>query len=996
MNKKFFSLLLMGALTVATVGTVSSCKDYDDDINNLQEQIDELAQTVEGIQTQINAGSILKSVTSDGNGGVNIVVTKNGSDQTYNIAAGAAGAAGKDADVWTIGTDGYWYKNDAKTSYYALGTPGATGAAGKYYVPNAETGTFWVYGDGDKAAYDSEIVYTAPDAVTAVWDEDCLTLTNVSGAAGKKVVINLSSALKALVCDPAFYYQGIEAFDIATFNYTPKTVAEVNADGDFSKDAPTEGASVFAFSPDMTATYFLNPSNAKMSADASKYSFVAYNKETRAAQALTNAFTVKSADLTTTKGKVTVHAAYGSEAIKEIGTDKMVTVIALQYTTGDSIITSDFAAVKASIYKDLVLNNPKAADQTDGKAHLQTTAAKAIEEGAEINVTWNSEGIDLRPYVNTHRKYTGAANPDECTAWDKDATESVVTDYGFKYLFELVGYQSGTTKTSQSAHAALASDGYTLRPQMPAATGKQQAYGAEQGRASIGREPLVRVILKDTVNNQIAAVGYIKVKITDGDQEAKEVAMSAATDSYTIACTGNALEQNITWAEIETKVMHEGLNLSKDQFDDTYEIDYQTSADDLYQFAEATENAQALTGTTKTGTVAQVTVTGETNTHGLTWTITNEEAYSKLKGGATSLTTYVRYKLKQGKSGPHPYVYVKLTWTPEAINITPETSFSDNSKIKSYWYAADNAAAGSGYADMHGNVEVVGETGANDEYKFDLKSVLVGNKLQVEELAAPYAALNSNMTLTFAFQTGKGLYADATGANLYSTEAGATAKTADDLVASVTTAGVVEFAKTDVAKKLLNKVGHDDLVNTVTAVVAVKAAFCGVNVPVSNNTFNVKFLRPINVTGSTASFVDATTGGATSEVQMTFTDWRDHDFTDKDITKDHNYFAYYKVTGISVDVDNATTDINGKDTDKLKDVAPNIKFTYEAPTNADKTKDASADVYYIKEGKYGTLTYENSGVTVGTFRVYLPAKITYEWGTLETTIVATISKTQSN
>ncbi len=34
MKRKFFSALLMGALTLAATSTVTSCKDYDDDINN--------------------------------------------------------------------------------------------------------------------------------------------------------------------------------------------------------------------------------------------------------------------------------------------------------------------------------------------------------------------------------------------------------------------------------------------------------------------------------------------------------------------------------------------------------------------------------------------------------------------------------------------------------------------------------------------------------------------------------------------------------------------------------------------------------------------------------------------------------------------------------------------------------------------------------------------------------------------------------------------------
>ena len=40
MRKKYLSALLFGALLFASTGTFTSCKDYDDDINNLQGQID--------------------------------------------------------------------------------------------------------------------------------------------------------------------------------------------------------------------------------------------------------------------------------------------------------------------------------------------------------------------------------------------------------------------------------------------------------------------------------------------------------------------------------------------------------------------------------------------------------------------------------------------------------------------------------------------------------------------------------------------------------------------------------------------------------------------------------------------------------------------------------------------------------------------------------------------------------------------------------------------
>ena len=56
MRKKYLSALLFGALLFASAGTFTSCKDYDDDISNLQEQIntintslDELSNKIKGL-----------------------------------------------------------------------------------------------------------------------------------------------------------------------------------------------------------------------------------------------------------------------------------------------------------------------------------------------------------------------------------------------------------------------------------------------------------------------------------------------------------------------------------------------------------------------------------------------------------------------------------------------------------------------------------------------------------------------------------------------------------------------------------------------------------------------------------------------------------------------------------------------------------------------------------------------------------------------------------
>ena len=42
MNKKFLSAILFGALMVSSTGTFVSCKDYDDDIDEINKELTDL------------------------------------------------------------------------------------------------------------------------------------------------------------------------------------------------------------------------------------------------------------------------------------------------------------------------------------------------------------------------------------------------------------------------------------------------------------------------------------------------------------------------------------------------------------------------------------------------------------------------------------------------------------------------------------------------------------------------------------------------------------------------------------------------------------------------------------------------------------------------------------------------------------------------------------------------------------------------------------------
>ena len=1019
MNKKIFGALLMGALSVASVSTITSCKDYDDDISGLQQKIDELSKAVKEIQTQIQNGAILTSVTPVADG-IKITLNENGKSKDYTItngkdgAAGAPGAPGKDGISWKIGENGNWWSNDG-SGYKDSGLPsrgengkdgapgvgGAPGAPGKpgqngaYYVPNAETGKFDKYQDGKKVE-STDIEFLAPGTITAVWEKNVLTLNNVKDAKDGKVVINLNSELRSLVFSPTHFIDGVEAIDLATYVYQPAYLKKVNANDDCSKDAPTYNTSESVnYVPDMNAAYFLNPSNAAVTEDAKDYKFVVNNATYTSTRAASNPiFNIEKVN--NYDGVVDVHAKYSGEALKQLnlkeGKNDM-TLVALRYTKDGVSVTSDFATLVTSEYTDVQIRNAKSVHSDYPKARLIGTAASAIanpygtvgDNTPIVRVQYDDAvGIDLREYVKTFWK---TSDNKYVSVEKKNATEDLVKNDGFKYTFELVGYTRGLNETSQSAHAAIAADGYTLRAQAVNDKGQQQAYGeGEQTRATIDREPLVRVALNDTVNNKVVAVGYLKLKIVETMADPTFITKDFADDTaFTLNCDDNnpALNKKIAWHEVENQILADkDINMSKAEFEKTYQFD--GYANNLKQFnnntlnASERENNVGVVRTTRTdylGTMTEV----------LQWIISGQEAYSIFKNeGVKEVSTYVRYTLKPGMTATHKYIYVKFTWTPSQINIKPVTEFSNSSKTKQLWYAANNLTAGTGYDEIHGNVEQIGAPGANDLFKFDIKSNLVGNKLALSAMKAPYDVLNKivNGNAYFEFVDGHNLKAVNNMLPNLSVLSFVTAKGEYVPVATMTREGIVEVTKNDEALELLNAFGPDQLAKVLTARVAVKSATCwGAPLTIENNEFDIKFLRPITVEGASAEFTDATVSSA--NVKLTFKNWNGYNFTDaKRPEAPKSYYEYYGVKKINLLTTLATTNLNGKD-QKLSEVTTKIKLEYQAPTESPIVAD-----------KYGKLTYYNNGLTVGDFTITIPAEITYDWGVLKTNVIVKVNKTQ--
>ena len=97
MNKKYLSVVLFGALLAASAGTFTSCKDYDDDIKGLQEQIDKSGSTITDLQTQLTT---LKAAAEAAQATADAAKTAAAEAKTAADAAKAAGDQAK-ADAAT-------------------------------------------------------------------------------------------------------------------------------------------------------------------------------------------------------------------------------------------------------------------------------------------------------------------------------------------------------------------------------------------------------------------------------------------------------------------------------------------------------------------------------------------------------------------------------------------------------------------------------------------------------------------------------------------------------------------------------------------------------------------------------------------------------------------------------------------------------------------------------------------------------------------------------
>ncbi|WP_195203113.1 S26 family signal peptidase [Phocaeicola massiliensis] len=215
MNKKFLSAILFGALMVTSTGTFVSCKDYDDDIDEINGKIDKIETTLSELESKIGDKGV-SSVTFDEKTGVLTVVDGTGS-HTYTIKTTAPSVEktvvtvdGKDlkVDGKVIGQlgdtvevkDNELYVNGKATGIkvgkyailendadgmYTITLPDANGEMKTIKLPKATSGMMSVNVDDEKAIFTANTTASNPTGIAWGKADKAITWKGAKGNIAK-------------------------------------------------------------------------------------------------------------------------------------------------------------------------------------------------------------------------------------------------------------------------------------------------------------------------------------------------------------------------------------------------------------------------------------------------------------------------------------------------------------------------------------------------------------------------------------------------------------------------------------------------------------------------------------------------------------------------------------------------------------------------------------------------------------------------------------------
>lgn len=416
----------------------------------------------------------------------------------------------------------------------------------------------------------------------------------ISGEGGLNDNINtltvfVEKLLNSISLVPDLYVGGIEAVEFRVLSYVP-VVPGTSGTGEL-KIAP-----VYVDNGQTTATYRLNPSSVKEeNIDAENIDFVAATAEVRAV--LDNSPVAFNGIESFKNGLMTVKLKKTTTGSLDLGNNKTY-IVALKVPRFN----------KDNTTTDIYSENSRLVETTFRPriAKLAWNASDAQHHYADSTSIWNSK-VDNKELVTTEVYYNETKNLAElvtgCYLNGADKHTQITRDelkkYGIAFRFAIPSKTYNTAAsngTDQQQFATVTPEG-VISSKLP--------DGVTNNMACVGKEPIVRIMLCDTVNNNLLDERYMKIKWSQ--KMLDDVTLDDKADNFVLGC--NDVKAEMTWdwliTKVYAKVQAEGLDQAT--FEKIYPADKiewnakntnEGTVKDILEFKTTTnENGDALAAT---------------------------------------------------------------------------------------------------------------------------------------------------------------------------------------------------------------------------------------------------------------------------------------------------------------------------------------------------------------------------------------------------------------
>ena len=1047
MKKKLLHRVLLLFVSGAMLAGVSGCKDYDDDIDNINNRLDELTTgKIASIESQL--GSLQTTVTG----------LESLSEQVASIAGKIDGLA-TDGDVQTaidnalaelkeqLG-DTYVTGDLLNTTLLGYATTQSVGdIAGRVSdleseigklassedladqltkirgeIETAKNAAVKAAGEACKAAFQTSFdaavakagLVDATEMQDAIDAYDAKIKKYIADAVANGGLINqqIASQISAAVTEleskisgrltsvqliPELYIDGIETIELKSLAYKAWKVTSTS-----ETESVAQGTAVSTTAQSATAVrYLVSPSVITVD-DIKAPSYVFEKAETRAAVS-TELMSVENWSVA--NGVLTVDVKKRAGASLELDADHIYTA-ALKVPIADKHLTNGESGT--AVYSDYVritettvepriaaLVDKGASKPNDGEwecseegTHYHFSATfEAAKESNPAKLCAYNDKVDLLSLVTGC--YTDAKGAHEIT-------KAALAASGLEFRFSIPSksFKIGENETDQQQFATVAAgeDGaWTLSSKLPG--------GVTDNQAAIDKTPIVRVELVDVNNgNAVADVRYFKVQWVREAVDAVDLGV-LKTFEYTLGC--DIFSGDMLWSEMVDLVLGKlGENgMSQNEFLATYaapEIEADKDDHTVGTVATAEADGVELVYNFDDGVDESAAV--------FTWYLTTEQigTVMNIRGEQTVKTKTVNVTIpaKNPYQGAISFSFVVNIKLP----VLPAIYGYDHS----FWYKPGELA--NVYPIQYNPTDM--DDTVTCEYNYELNRIFSDSKIvknllpcgkwdvqfALEQPAAGYAPAmtaepagngdNSGYLLNKGLETAVKLnYYDMASGNWYAPETG--------------NEGAVNAAPASDIRVWVenNEAGIGILTND--AALKVWASVNPYNI-YQVSKFNVHFVEPLKINRQLkgAYFVDQVVSGSIIDCSKAFTmtDFKDYivakvttNTTDEKQKYAARLYDYYGVTNVHWELENAVVNLKKVNGDYVVDDSMTAEDVEEAVKNGTaiyvENRFGEESLIHPNDDMTKIAFYNKDGVKVEkTLKLFIPVTVSHKWGEVSETV----------